>query len=398
LNRKGLRQKNAFTLVELLVVIAIIGMLIALLLPAVQAAREAARRMQCSNNIRQLTLALHTFHDTHSRLPSSSFDPIVVNFELRRAGFMGLLFPYIEQSALYSAIFQPLDRNAPLDTDAGDMRVYRKPSTGTLLNALLCPTDGVGRSRWSRQRGSEFQMFTNYRGSRGDLGGRCAWNYDPDPDYGGIGNPSNAYRSAGNLANMPRSWLRSGGRGNFGVVTSGLSNTIAFSEGRIGPDSNTQRYTEVMAHVPSAYNRIPQECLNVRGPNGTFRNPNQATFAAGDNHWHGRRALGNWPSMAQFYTLLPPNSPSCAENWDWDWTSASSFHPGGVNASFLDGAGRFIPDSIETRNMHRRAAALGLNPDSPPDSPRDPDDNNLPFSYGVWAELGAVNSTQSVSL
>jgi len=102
----GSVNKRTFTLVELLVVIAIIGMLIALLLPAVQAAREAARRMQCSNNLKQLTLTVHSFHDVHNRFPASVFDPMAVNLKIRRCGPFPLLLPFMEQSALYNSVMR----------------------------------------------------------------------------------------------------------------------------------------------------------------------------------------------------------------------------------------------------------------------------------------------------
>ena len=92
--KEGVRQSKAFTLVELLVVIAIIGMLIALLLPAVQAAREAARRMQCSNHLKQMSLAVHNFHDTRDGIP-----PLCVF--ARRPTLHSMLYPYIEQQGLY---------------------------------------------------------------------------------------------------------------------------------------------------------------------------------------------------------------------------------------------------------------------------------------------------------
>jgi len=95
---KDLRQQRAFTLVELLVVIAIIGMLIALLLPAVQAAREAARRMQCTNHLKQIGLAVHNFHDTHNGVV-----PLGIGAN-RFTGFWFLVLPYIEQQAAYSRL------------------------------------------------------------------------------------------------------------------------------------------------------------------------------------------------------------------------------------------------------------------------------------------------------
>jgi len=112
-NFKMLRQlKPGFTLVELLVVIAIIGILVGLLLPAVQAAREAARRMQCSNNLKQIGLSLHNYHDAHKRFPpgvvQQQADPQFVpnagnvNPPIESWGWGAFLLPFMEQGNLYS--------------------------------------------------------------------------------------------------------------------------------------------------------------------------------------------------------------------------------------------------------------------------------------------------------
>src|SRR5438105_12664227 len=95
-----------FTLIELLVVIAIIAVLIALLLPAVQSAREAARRSQCSNNLKQLGIAMHNYHDTIGSFPTSLWalpDP-AFSYNVFRASFFQMILPYIEQQPVYNAI------------------------------------------------------------------------------------------------------------------------------------------------------------------------------------------------------------------------------------------------------------------------------------------------------
>lgn len=96
------RRRNGFTLVELLVVIAIIGVLVGLLLPAVQAAREAARRMQCSNNLKQLGLAMHNYHDVNKQFSMNWFDAASVGGN-NLSSLVGIL-PYVEQSSLYEGI------------------------------------------------------------------------------------------------------------------------------------------------------------------------------------------------------------------------------------------------------------------------------------------------------
>jgi len=373
-------DRSAFTLVELLVVIAIIGMLIALLLPAVQAAREAARRMQCNNNLKQLTLTVHNFHDTHNRLPAMVADEIVTSMDLRRIGYLPLLLPYLEQQTRYSAILECAVRVNPPSPDEHAL---------VPLGSLLCPSDGT-------MRATPHGVPTNYRACRGDLMGMCdieGQGYNPAPLPG--------WRQI----NMPRSWLRAGQfTGGFGIVTSGTSNTIAFSEGLLGREAAGAvggSYKNAKAWGISVnYDGIPQNCLDVKGTRGQFKDPLQEVFGA---HFLGRNAWDHFADYNAFQSLLPPNSPSCQDEQTNPFgggidvnalVSATSNHTGGVNVSFLDGSVRFVSDSIHVENLNR-----SVTPQSyiwgPPAYPYDDAGR---FSYGVWAELGAVNSNHSVSL
>lgn len=394
-----LYRKQAFTLVELLVVIAIIGMLVALLLPAVQAAREAGRRIQCTNKLKQITLTVHNFHDTHSRLPASAFDQIAAA-GVPGCGVFTLLLPFMEQQALYDAIML-----------VGDANIHERPAGNVALDSFLCPSDQPGRARFSNEgRAGDttwFHAFSNYRGCRGDLAGN-------DCETDGEGTTYFNLPSEGVVQyNMPRSWLRAYDfGGDFGTITSGLSNTIAFSEGLIGDDRGGTGglYRNMTAtDIPAHYSEAPIHCLNIKGPQGEFADSGQAIYG-GDTLWMGRSIWGNRPLQYAFYALLPPNSPSCASDVTHVWVSASSSHTSGVNVSFLDGSVRYINDSIETKNLDMSVKSsltapeddeqvdpdAVVQPDSPPSDPVDPD--GIGFSYGVWAELGAANSSASVEL
>jgi len=140
--RSHIDQKSGFTLVELLVVIAIIGVLIALLLPAVQQAREAARRMQCINQMKQLTLATHNYHDTMGTLPSGWVAPDdLTNFSKGNYwGWGALILPFIEQGALYDQIdftWQWDGSSAPTNPNNGIAKTFP-------CEAFLCPSDPLG--------------------------------------------------------------------------------------------------------------------------------------------------------------------------------------------------------------------------------------------------------------
>jgi len=391
-----MKHRTAFTLVELLVVIAIIGMLIALLLPAVQMAREAARRMTCSNNLSQLTLALHGFHDAHNRFPASSFDSnLRINDQNHNhRGLFPMLLPFVEQSVLYDRLI-------------GD----ETGTTNIRLDSLLCPSDSAGRNR--------NRPFSNYRACRGDMVG-IDFYYTENPN---AANDPDANPTIRKYLNMPRTWARTYDHvGSMATITSGLSNTIAFGEGLIGKDNNGPTYKDTVADKPAHYTMAPENCWSLRGRGGLFSDG--VPSGCGGDDWLGRDIWSREQRQYAFYALLPPNNPNCADmsktplpdatlatladldpsitfvklmppyGQDYDifaLVSASSNHPGGVNVSFLDRSVRFIPDSINTKNLHK---SINSNGAGPPDYPTDTEGM---FSFGVWAELGAVNSREAVS-
>jgi prepilin-type N-terminal cleavage/methylation domain-containing protein len=366
-----------FTLVELLVVIAIIGALIALLLPAVQAAREAARRTQCANKVKQLSLATHNFHDTNTRLPCMGADPILSNKRLNRGSFLVVLLPFLEQQALYDSVMA-------LAPASGTVAIFSNSVLSVKLDAFLCPSDG----NWGLWKAGETTPC-NYRGSRADLATVCS----------GISTAAD-YR-------IPRSWLRNGlmwadetavkggSLGGLEMIADGTSNSVMYSEGIVydrDTSTNGGNYkARLVVNGIGWFGQIPQTCLNAKAGmiNGT-----QTSYYHSEI-WHnvGMRAFDWYAFHCAFYTLLPPNSPSCTDAANTGWAdnammSASSNHPGGVQISMLDASGRFISDSIQTKNLNLASTTK--------DYPNDA--TNGQFSYGVWSELGSINGGENPSI
>jgi prepilin-type N-terminal cleavage/methylation domain-containing protein len=155
----GFRRTRAFTLIELLVVIAIIAILIALLLPAVQQAREAARRSQCKNNLKQLGLALYNYHDALSCFPPSFFDPdssqTISNVaNMNGLGWGTMVLPYVDQAALYNKIgietfnfcapWQSYSTSGTPASTPSNTAATSIPAASTILSAFICPSDPSG--------------------------------------------------------------------------------------------------------------------------------------------------------------------------------------------------------------------------------------------------------------
>ncbi|GHT45027.1 general secretion pathway protein GspG [Planctomycetales bacterium] len=385
-------------------VIAIIGVLIALLLPAVQAAREAARRMQCGNHQKQIALSLHTFADVHKRFPACIQDQLWTEYNpnganplemypcrIGRGGLIGLLFPYLEATAQWDAIKaigysqargNPgwaggqfyLDRPSAWGTGRTD------PGGNVLEVALsikiptfLCPSDATAagwtritaNSTWTALNGTATPMWTNYPYSLGDLPGATMG------EHGSYGSLSSSF-----MWDTPRAWTGPGWwEHTMAMVTDGLSNTVAFGEGLIQPpeydgtwdSTGGERIGAITAMNENtgpvmSGSLVPQLVMNLRGPNGCYpANTAAAPFYVYPSVYlppweaqivgRGRGALDGAQFGSACHILLPPNSPSVTDNSLVTLTSMSSAHTGGANASFLDGSVHFIPDRIGVKNL-----------------------------------------------
>ena len=378
----------AFTLVELLVVIAIIGILIALLLPAVQAAREAARRMQCSNNVKQLSLAAHNFHDAHKRLPCGENDPLWISYHKAGTtgridavdiyGFLASSLPFIEQQAIYEILTsqcalcasispypsEPYDyiptpgRNNLLRTSEGGPQTLESPF---LLNisAFGCPSDSnskkpVNQTGWDGP--------TSYHGNRGDALTGSNWS----ETRGLFPNGANA-----SLIGLE--------------MSDGSSNTVYMSEACASTPSGDMRVRSSIARsdslLPSRLGGIPLVCAEARGTSGSVK-AGYETYTSKGRRWGDSRTI-----FTLFHTVLPPNSPSClgaGNSTDREpLTSASSYHTGGVNVGMCDGSVTFVSDTIDCGEIDKYLGqSLGNTKAS------DPHQWTGPTTYGAWGAMG----------
>ena len=368
--------RRGFTLVELLVVIAIIGVLVALLLPAVQAAREAARRSQCSNSLKQFGLALHNYADVYKVFPprrggttaTIANDPPRTQANYDRLSAFVALLPFYEQKPLADAIaaggtFGGIKYN-PGGPAAWYNNVNWQPWR-TQIQLLMCPSDKIIPTPTSHAHNS-------YAFSLGDtLGGPTA-----------ISGVTVHFNSA----TMRHRGPFSGSQRCVGLqfITDGLSNTIAMSE---------RTTAGAPYYAPRTANGEDIKNATVSNVPSVINNPGSCYAQARGQEYVGVRVKAKFGSIwcdgqaenVGFNTVLPPNAPSCTNdsNGNADSTggvlSASSNHPGGVNGLMCDGAVRFISQSINCGNTALPQVVSGKSP------------------YGVWGALGSINGKESTS-
>jgi prepilin-type N-terminal cleavage/methylation domain-containing protein/prepilin-type processing-associated H-X9-DG protein len=317
---------RGFTLIELLVVIAIIAVLIALLLPAVQSAREAARRIQCTNNLKQLGLAMHNYHETVNSFPigvlgirspnlyAKAGDPTGA---INRRTWAFMVLPYLEQGPLFQSVNFSLPFNPP--TGAANNTVSE-----TLINVYLCPSDPTTNQIDQNNR-REGNYMVNW--------GNSDWNQNMFTGTGinpFVGNPlvpGNPVAFIGAPFTMDKAY----GIQNF---TDGTSNTLLMAEVIIGATMGTNGYE----HRGDLYND-DYNCAMFMA----YTTPNST--------------IPDW--IADGYCRFPYlTNPACRNSGStvpadpnfttarMAYNAARSYHPGGVNALLSDGSVKFFKNSV----------------------------------------------------
>jgi len=405
---------KGFTLVELLVVIAIIGVLVGLLLPAVQAAREAARRMSCSNNFKQLGLAMHNYHSAYNQLPihgvgTGSTDGGAAPFgstartsnwwtnygdaNAWRLSMLVGLTPFVEQQGLWEEISNPslinaLDLTTPLTTPWPAMGPtvehlqYRPWMTN--LPMLRCPSDpgqglpGQGRTNYGACLGDSMEW--SVRGTK--------LHHDPSGEKVSDNGWSQRSRAADRGMFVPHTTSK------FRDVLDGLSNTIAMGEMITALQDGDKRGNSVATNGGNsgpfglaALRRNPNICTD----NG-YVDPERPQFWLPEwqqqnrrNFARGHRWADYLPLMSGVTTILPPNREACGRFNALGTTlvaTVSSRHQGGAHVLMGDGAVRFVTDSIEAGNSNAENIWQ----------------NNVPGSaspYGLWGALGTRASKET---
>jgi prepilin-type N-terminal cleavage/methylation domain-containing protein/prepilin-type processing-associated H-X9-DG protein len=312
------RRRRAFTLIELLVVIAIIALLIGLLLPAVQKVREAAARTQCQNNLKQVALACHGYHDANKRFPSSTLANADEDEKAANWSFLARLLPYLDQDNLYR------QTNNCTSTIAQCAALIP-----TRIDVFLCPSDPVsnqGPSRLDPCDGYLLAGVTNLKGVTG-----ANWGGGP------VGSP--------NWWGTDPQWVNPDRAGNYLGIDYG--DGIFWVQNTFAGDRRTVKILDITDGLSNTF--LLGEALAARN---------------NDNIWcHALDAVAT--------CAIDPNGRR-ADGTDYDpddWSNVygfSSLHPGGLQFAYADGSVRFVSNSIPRAVYRALATRAGGEVVSPP--------------------------------
>jgi len=345
-SRCTVRFRRGFTLIELLVVIAIIAVLVALLLPAVQQAREAARRAQCSNNLKQIGLALHNYHSALNTFPPNlTPGGDAYNYAKGGWGVLSHLNPYLEQTNVYNLMDLTLPTYALIGGSyvfaGGDANTQK--AVQTVVPTFLCPSD-LGKPI-DGGYGLTTMGPTNYCANQGS--GVDTINGDPDMN----GSPLNA-----------DGVFFADSRIRISDITDGTSYTAAFSESLLGegPTSATT--------LPASVD--PKRVYGYLGYTTGLALTDAACAAPAFFNLSQRRGFAWYAgeircaSYNHYYGPNPPTWDCIFNNFDYGytamgWKAARSLHPGGVNLLMCDGSTRFVGNLIDRPTWSALATRAG---------------------------------------
>jgi prepilin-type N-terminal cleavage/methylation domain-containing protein len=336
LSSRAKSTNRAFTLVELLVVIAIIGILVALLLPAIQAARAAARRVQCQNNMKQVGLALLNYHTQNRIFPPSSTWPVDSNGDIQGVGnssFAGhqanwviLTLPFMEQQTIYDAFDLTLPIPDPVNESPRSIQIA----------GMLCPEDQFNQQPF--MGGSNAQtahLGDNW--ARGNYAANAALGYMTATGDHGIFNAAGK-GSPGWQDDRQRGVMGANVGVSIAKITDGTSQTILVAETRTGVVDFDCRGTWALGGGPPS-------SLWAHGYQGDAQGPNSANSKADDVIACTSiiRAVGSIRTLAQMKMgCALGNKPNYQQ-------TARSMHPGGLFLTFADGSVHWLSDNIEIR-------------------------------------------------
>jgi prepilin-type N-terminal cleavage/methylation domain-containing protein/prepilin-type processing-associated H-X9-DG protein len=358
-----MRSRRAFTLIELLVVIAIIAILIALLVPAVQKVREAAARMQCANNLKQVALGIHNHASAKKYFPGLA-DGAPAGWESNNHGYafgpLANVLPYIEQVQLQKLI--DFSQVATVNGYAGAINPVHDPAASTVVPLYLCPSDGqvprFAQSSTARTPNDFTTAGTNYVFNSGSGRANAASNvayYDPEFKTDGV------------------FWY--GSRTSFRDITDGSSNTLLVSECLLGPGQPAPPASATPPGTPGRYyvslntsvflsNSVTPGGWIKGGSLVTARPPecDNGTLACGVMRgsswfWGGRA----WNAVFNA-SLLPNDGLMDCGAHGRGFFAARSNHSGGVNVALADGSVRFVSNSISLATWQALSTRAGGEP------------------------------------
>jgi prepilin-type N-terminal cleavage/methylation domain-containing protein/prepilin-type processing-associated H-X9-DG protein len=321
--------RRGFTLIELLVVISIIAVLIALLLPAVQAAREAARRIQCTNNMKQMGLAFHNYHSTYNAFITSEFFAFDSSHNsvpyFSGGGWRLTALPYIEQQPLWNAFNNNITIFNPENTTVYDNGI----------SAYWCPSDPIVSQRLALAAGENaplytgtvFMHFSSYAGNAG------VWMNETSPTGNTNGTPNWQSVMQANGAN---------------------SNGVMFQMSNVGLQSITDGSSNTLLLGEWAYGKIVPAEAQTQWHWWIGFNPGDAIFGSAWIINPEGKCKGGVAGVASAYSF------DCA---------TGSFHPGGANFTMADGSVRFIKDTISTSPINNNNCMI----------------TNIQGSNGTWS-------------